>query len=328
MSQIGGMTQLSQQSSATNGGDHKPNTNPRKRKTQDELCLPFSELAIEGPLIQTAPSCNSSSGLQLALSQSIEEYHPKQPPHKRHQTEKQGIYRDLRKDTKRMTRRFNILCETDKVQNREPTKIDPFSALPQFEFLEIAEQLATETPSELDGFGQIDLFLGEAADDTSHEQPLASFLSVYASSDEQNETEWESELNEFRHMDSPSTSAPDTTLELPMSSLLSSDNGGEFCPEDIRNAAASMLARIQGTGADIVGPTEDEAITNDGPFSSFSSQTVASRHSVNGSQSSVNHEQFPLDNSPCTSFWCPIQETQNEGPYYHNGVLGDQDHPQ
>ena len=328
MSKINGMTHLSQQSLVTKDGEHKSQTNPRKRKPQAELCSPFSTLAIETPLTRTAPSYSPASGSQIVPSQTVEQDDLKQPPHRKHQTEKQGIYKDIRKDIKRTTRRVNILRKTDQDQDREPKRIDPFNALPQFEYLEIAEQLTTDMASGLDGFRQMDLSERKTCDDGSPENPLAPFLSVNASSDEHNEIGWESELNEFRHMDSPSASAPDTMLELPMSSLIESDEGDAFWLEDLRVIAADLLARIRETGFDDVEPTEDEATTTDQPLSNFSSQAASSRQPVNEGQLSANGQQFPLDNSPCTSFSCPIEEPHNEGPYYHNGVLGDQNHVQ
>ena len=328
MSQINGMTHLSQQFLVTKDAEHKSQTNPRKRKAQAELCLPFSTLAIEIPLTRTAPSHSPASGSQMVPSQTVEQDDLKKPPHKKHQTEKQGIYQDIRKDIKQTTRRVNILQKTDQHQDREPKRIDPFNALPQFEYLEIAEQLTADMPSGLDGFGQMDLCERKTGDDESPEKPLAPFLSVNASSEEHSEIGWDSEPNEFRHMDSPSASAPDISLDLPMSSLMISDEGDEFWLEDLRVIAADLLARIQGTGFDDVEPAEDEATTTDQPLSKFLSQAASSRQPVNEGQLSANGQQFPLDNSPCTSFSCPIDEPHNEGPYYHNGVLGDQNHVQ
>lgn len=322
------MTHLSQHSAATNDGEHNSNTNPRRWIPQAELCSPFSNLAIEAPLTRTAPSCNPSSGSHVVPSQSIGQDQPKQPPFKKHQTEKQGIYRDLPKGKKRTTRRVNILREMDKDQDSEPTRIDPFNALPQFGYLDIAKQLATDIPSELGRFGQMDLIKGEAADDTFYKESLKPVQSVDASSDAQSEIGWDSELNEFRHMDSPTTSAPDTSLDMPMSSLLTSDDGGEFCPEDVRDAAAAFLARIRETRLDVMGSAEDEGTTIEQRLSNLSIQAASSRHPAVESQSSANREQYTLDNSFCASFLCPIQEPHNGGPYHHNNILGDKDHPQ
>ena len=328
MSQLIRKSHLSQQSLGTDDGEHSSETNPRKRKAQAELCLPFSTLAIGDLSIRTVPLCSPSHSSQVATSHTTEQDDPKHPPHKKRQTEKQGIYQNLRKDTKRTTRHVNILRGTDSNQDREPTKIDPFNALPQFDYLEIAEQFTTDMPSGLDGFGQMDLSERKTGNDESPEEPLAPLLSVNASSDEHSEIGWESELNEFRHMDSPSTSAPDTILELPMSSLLENDNEDEFLLEDLRVIAADLLTRIRGTGFDDVEPTEDEASITDETFSNFSSQATSSRQPVSESDLSADGERFPLDNSPCTFSLCPVEEPHNEGPYYHDDVLGDQDHPQ
>ena len=327
MSRISGMTHVSQQFPWTNDGEHDSITNPLEWETQAELCMPLSNLAIDVPSVRTVPSCNPSSGSQTFPSQPIEQDYLKQRLHKKRQTEKQAINRGLRKGIKRTTRRINKLREMDKDQDREPKRIDAFHPLPQFEFLAINEQLAAKTLSGLDGFGQMDLSKEEVADDDPPEKPLASFMSVNASSDEQSGTGWESELNEFTHMDSLSASAPDTTLDMPMNSLPSSDSD-DFCLEDLRKAAAAMLARIRETRLDVTKPPENEATTVEQTFLNLSIQEASSRHPVNESQPTANREQFPMDNSPCTSFLCPIQEPHNEGPYHHNGVLGDQNHPQ
>ena len=54
-------------------------------------------------------------------------------------------------------------------------------------------------------------------------------------------------------------------------------------------------------------------------------ETMDTSTENNNLDSPRNH--LPQDNLPCYQITCPIDIPHNEGPYYHNGVLGDQDHP-
>lgn len=202
---------------------------------------------------------------------------------------------------KQRLRQRRLVEEADKTQEQDPVNISPFAALPHFKYLEIAEAVETELPSELTGFGSLHLSKNEAP------QPVTAAA----------------EQSSVMHAHDPYTADP------PFESYAEAD----MSEEDVAGAAAGLLQRIslspgENAHADtqMLDNTDKENLSLGPPaFTSYTEDLPP--HQAYTSQRYSTEPYAPRDNLLCIFTTCPINEIHCEGPYYHNGELGDQNHP-
>lgn len=250
-------------------GDESSSMSERRLSTTLTTALEEKpKYSFKGPL--TAPIESSE-----AVSDSDDEEGPSQTSRRARVKQQQEQHRAEHREKKKMLRRRRLMRETEEAQDAEPEKVNPFNALPHFEYLELTADLEVELPSELTGFGTMDLSAGEPRGTS----PLWS-------------------LDEFN-----------------AENLANSPAGSD--DQEVVNAAARMLEQINALplgGLDLgtmsLPPDSDRA----------------------ASESSRMHVQSAVlpnamrDNFLCSYATCPVREMHFEGPYYYQGLLGDQDH--
>ena len=131
-----------------------------------------------------------------------------------------------------------------------------------------------------------------------------------------------SELAEFGSMnlsrEEAQEVAPDMFLDEPMSNPFAMhapfEDMADMNDQEISQAAARMLQQIG------EGPIEQAISSN--------MEDPESSHALkDGIEPSSIHPNWMVDNLICHYITCPVEEMHYEGPYYHNGELGDQNHP-
>ncbi len=106
----------------------------------------------------TAPS----ESLEVASDSDLEEGLNK-PSRRIRVKQQQEQHRAEHRQRKLMLRRRRLMRETEEAQDAEPEKVNPFNALPFFEYLELSADVEVELPSELVGFGSMDLSEADAS---------------------------------------------------------------------------------------------------------------------------------------------------------------------
>ena len=199
--------------------------------------------------------------------------------------QKQVEHRAAHKQKKQTLRRKRILRDADEAQDEELTKVSPCNALPDFEYLEIAEPL--ETPSGLAAFGTLGFFSDQTMTDPPPSLPTSNQLPT----------------------------------DPPVNNNNNNNNNNTY-PSDWEVSAAAV-GTLRHIGDNSVNNL------NSGISSSSLNQqalTAASHPPINASQALRDVSQVSMDQLPCYCPTCPITKFHTIGPYYHNGVLGDQDH--
>lgn len=285
--------------------------------------------SFEGPL--TAPL----ESLE-AVSDSDDEEGPSKTSRRDRVKQQQEQHRAEHREKKKMLRRRRLMRETEEAQDAEPEEVNPFNALPHFEYLELSTDIEIELPSELTGFGTMDLSEAEPQDAS----PLWSL----------------DEFNAENLADSPAGSDDQEVVDaaarmlektnaLPLGGLdlgattLNPDFDADAVEPEIRSELASALM----FGAPIEADLFDQSLTREAGPSGIASayrfstpvlidslcrptiDTAASESSRMLVQSAVLPNAM-RDNFLCSYATCPVREMHFEGPYYYQGILGDQDH--
>lgn len=194
--------------------------------------------------------------------------------------------------------RRQLLREAEECQDAEPMHVSSLNTLPHFEYLEIAEQAETGFPSELAGFGSLDLSKVEnqGAADQSLDRLLTSPSPVNHTHEDLRQWSYEEVRREAAEM---------------LQKLSLSPNSN---PEDLASTEEYLLLE----------PSSKEILQPGHPVSTSEAQDPeVSLHSAYKTQRYLT--ETPRDNLLCIFVTCPIREMHYEGPYYHEGQLGDQD---
>lgn len=188
--------------------------------------------------------------------------------------------------------RPRLLREAEECQDAEPMHVSSLNTLPHFEYLEIAEQADTEFPSELAGFGS--LHLSNPGNQGATDQFLDRLLTTPSPVNQTYK-----DLKQWSNKEA-SQEVAEMLQDLSLSPI--SD------PEELASREQHPLLESQ-PGRPV--PTSG---TQDPEFP---------LHSACKTQRYLT--EIPRDNLLCNFATCPIRGMHYEGPYYHEGQLGDQD---
>lgn len=270
-----------------------------------------------------------SESLEVA-SDSDNEENPNKPSRRHIVKQQQEQHRAEHRQRKLMLRRRRLMRETDETQDAEPEKVNPFNALPFFEYLELAADVEVELPSELVGFGSMDLSAADAsalwslddfnADNLGDSRAVSDDLEVVDAAARMLEQINKLPLGGLDLGATPPTPDFDADIVSPeiRSELASTLMYGAFLEEQqspTSEASPPGIASAYRLSTpvpidSIVGPTSD---------------TAASEFSRVHVQSSILPNAM-RDNFLCHYATCPVTEMHCEGPYYYKGRLGDQNH--
>jgi len=273
-----------------------------------------------------------SESLEAASDSDIEEGQSK-TSRRRGVKQQQEQHRAEHREKKRMLRRRRLIRETEDAQDEEPKKVNPFNALPCFEYLELSEDVQVELPSELVGFESMDLSEAEP----QNASPLLSIDGFAA------EILLDSPAV-FEDQDVVDAAARMLKLieDLPVGGLdleampLPPEFDADMVSPDIRSELASTLMHgasseetsLQPSPTHEANPRNANRFSTPIPIDSLVgpiSATAASEFSRVQVQSSVLPNAM-RDNFLCHYATCPVTEMHCEGPYHYKGRLGDQDH--
>ena len=199
---------------------------------------------------------------------------------------------------KQKLRRRRLLREAEECQDAEPMHVSSLNALPHFEYLEIAEQTETELPLELAGFGSLDL--SKVENQRAVDQFLDSLLNAPLPVNQTHK-----DLKQWSNEEVPQEAA-----EMLQKLSLSPNSD----PEELASPERYPLEE----------PSSKETLQPGRPVSTSEAQDLEfSLHSAYKTQRYPT--ETPRDNLLCIFVTCPIREMHYEGPYHHEGELGDQD---
>jgi len=272
---------------------------------------------------------DSSESLQVA-SDSDNEESPNQESRRDRVKQQQEQHRAEHRQRKLMLRRRRLMRETDETQDAEPEKVNPFNALPSFEYLELAADVEVELPSELVGFGSMDLSEADAS-------PLWSLDDFNA----ENLGDGVAVSDDLEVVDAAARMLEQIN-ELPLGGLdlgatpPTPDFDADIVSPEIRSELASTLMcgasleeqQSQRSEASPPGIASAYRFSTPVPIDSIvgpTSDTAASEFSRVHVQSSILPNAM-RDNFLCHYATCPVTEMHCEGPYYYKGRLGDQNH--
>ena len=247
--------------------------------------------------------------------------------------QQQGQHRAEHRERKLMLRRRRLMRETDETQDAEPEKVNPFNALPFFEYLELAADVEVELPSELVGFGSMDLSEADASPLRSLDDFNAENLGDSSAVSDDLEV-----VDAAARMLEQINALPLGGLDLGATPPTTGFDADVVSPE-MRSELASALM----LGASMEETLFDRSLTREvsppGIASAYRFSTPVPIDSIVGptsdsaaSEFSRVHVQSSIlpnamrDNFLCHYATCPVTEMHCEGPYYYKGRLGDQNH--
>jgi len=275
------------------------------------------------------PLMDPSKSLDVASYSDIEEGQTKKSRRDRVK-QQQEQHRAEHRQRKLMLRRRRLMRETDEAQDAEPEKVNPFNALPFFEYLELAADVEVELPSELVGFRSMDLSAADAS-------PLWSLDDFNA----ENLGDSRAVSDDLEVVDAAARMLEQIN-KLPLGGLdlgatpPTPDFDADIVSPEIRSQLASKLMY----GAS---PEEQQSPTSEasppGIASAYRFSTPVPIDSIVGPTSDTAASEFSRvhvqssilpnamrDNFLCHYATCPVTEMHCEGPYYYKGRLGDQNH--
>lgn len=281
---------------------------------------------FEGPLM------DPSKSLDVASDSDIEEGQSKTSRRDRVK-QQQEQHRAEHLEKKKMLRRRRLMRETDETQDAEPEKVNPFNALPCFEYLELSADIEVDLPSELVGFGTMDLSEAETSPlwsvDEFNAENLADGLAV---------------SDDLEVVDAAARML-DQINALPLGGL---DLGATPPPPDFDADGVSPEIRSELASTLMFGASPKDTLLPPSPTREASSPAIASAYRLSmpvpidslvgltsdtaASEFSRVRVQSPIlpnamrDNFLCHYATCPVREMHCEGPYYHKGRLGEQAH--
>lgn len=152
--------------------DHSVLTSDRLGESKKDWKSPMSERrfskSISTALEETpenllkGPQMDTSKSLDVASDSDTEDGQSKASRSDRVK-QQQAQHRAEHLEKKKMLRRRRLMRETDQTQDAEPQKVNPFNALPCFEYLELSADIEVDLPSGLVGFETMDLSEAEAS---------------------------------------------------------------------------------------------------------------------------------------------------------------------